>query len=87
MDVPLLRSLVVPTFANYPEYFNVTTTQQQNSVMKFCFILGTVQLSLACVMNIRRKTQEKDLSWVADLGCARSARCTSWCSTSSSASR
>ena len=68
MDVPLLRSLVVPTFANYPEYFNVTTTQQQNSVMKFCFILGTVQLSLACVMNIRRKTREKDLSWVADLG-------------------
>ena len=49
MDVPLLRSLVVSTFANYPEYFNVTTTQQQNSVMKFCFILGTVQLSLACV--------------------------------------
>ena len=68
MAVPLLRSLVVPTFANYPEYFNVTTTQQQNSVMKFCFILGTVQLSLACVMNIRRKTREKDLSWVADLG-------------------
>ena len=68
MDVPLLRSLVVPTFANYPEYFNVTTTQQQNSVMKFCFILGTVQLSLACVMNIRRKTREKDLSWVAALG-------------------
>ena len=31
MDVPLLRSLVVPTFANYPEYFNVTTTQQQNA--------------------------------------------------------
>ena len=41
MDVPLLRSLFVSTFANYPEYFNVTTTQQQNSVMKFCFILGT----------------------------------------------
>ena len=36
--------------------------------MKFCFILGTVQLSLACVMNIRRKLKEKDLSWVADLG-------------------
>lgn len=68
MKVPLLRSLVVPTFANYPQYFNVTTTQQQNSIMKFCFILGTIQLSLACVMNIRRKTREKDLSWVADLG-------------------
>ena len=68
MKVPLLRSLVVPTFAIYPQYFNVTTTQQQNSIMKFCFILGTIQLSLACVMNIRRKTREKDLSWVADLG-------------------
>ena len=68
MHVPILKSLVVPAFANYPEYFNVTTTQQQNSVMKFCFILGTIQLSLACIMNIRRKTREKNLSWVADLG-------------------
>ena len=68
MDVPLLRSLVIPTFANYPAYFDVSTTTQQNTIMKFCFILGTVQLSLACVMNIRRKLKEKDLSWVADLG-------------------
>ena len=68
MEVPLLRSLVIPTFANYPEYFNVTTVTQQNTIMKLCFILGTVQLSLACVMNIRRKLKEKDLSWVADLG-------------------
>ena len=68
MEVPLLKSLVVPTFANYPEYFNVSVTTQQNSVMKFCFILGTVQLALACVMNIRRKLGQKDLSWVADLG-------------------
>lgn len=68
MDVPLLRSLVIPTFANYPAYFDVSTTTQQNAIMKFCFILGTVQLSLACVMNIRRKLKEKDLSWVADLG-------------------
>ncbi len=68
MQVPLLRSLVVPSFANYPEYFGVSTAAQQNSVMKFCFILGTLQLSLACVMNIRRKLGQKDLSWVADLG-------------------
>ena len=68
MEVPLLRSLVIPTFANYPAYFDVSTTTQQNTVMKFCFILGTVQLSLACVMNIRRKLGEKDLSWVSDLG-------------------
>ena len=68
MDVPLLKSLVIPTFANYPAYFDVATTTQQNTIMKFCFILGTVQLSLACVMNIRRKLKDKDLSWVSDLG-------------------
>ena len=68
MDVPLLRSLVIPTFANYPAHFGVESTTQQNTIMKFCFILGTVQLSLACVMNIRRKFREKDLSWLADLG-------------------
>lgn len=53
MDVPLLKSLVIPTFANYPAHFGVESTTQQNTIMKFCFILGTVQLSLACVMNIR----------------------------------
>ena len=68
MNVPFLKRLVIPTFANYPAYFNVSTTTQQNTIMKFCFILGTVQLSLACVMNIRRKLKERDLSWVADLG-------------------
>ena len=68
MQVPFLKRLVIPTFANYPAYFNVSTTTQQNTIMKFCFILGTVQLSLACVMNIRRKLKEKDLSWIADLG-------------------
>ena len=65
MDVPLLRSLVIPTFANYPAHFGVESTTQQNTIMKFCFILGTVQLSLACVMNIRRKFREKDLGWLA----------------------
>ncbi len=68
MEVPLLKALVIPTFANYPEYFNVSTTVQQNTIMKFCFILGTVQLSLACIMNIRRKLKEKDLSVLSDVG-------------------
>lgn len=86
MDVPLLKSLVIPTFANYPAYFDVSTTTQQNTIMKFCFILGTVQLSLACVMNIRRKLKEKDLSWVSDLaGWPPSTRCISWCCIWSSA--
>ena len=68
MKIPFLKSLVIPSFANYPEYFGVSVTTQQNSIMKFCFIIGTVQLALACVMNIRKKLGQKDLSWVADLG-------------------
>ena len=68
MKVPLLKALVVPGFANYPDYFGVSTTQAQNNVMKFCFSIGMIQLVLACVMNIRRKLNRKDLSWISDLG-------------------
>lgn len=68
MKIPFLKSLVIPQIANYPEYFNVTTTAAQNNVMKFCFSIGIVQLALACIMNIRKKLMAKDLSWLADLG-------------------
>lgn len=68
MKVPLLKALVVPGFANYPQYFGVTATSAQNNIMKFCFSIGAIQLALACIMNIRRKIMEKNLSWLADLG-------------------
>ncbi len=68
MKIPFLKALVIPKFANYPEYFGVSTGTQQNAIMKFCFIIGTVQLSLACVMNIRKKLPQKDWSLFADLG-------------------
>ena len=68
MKVPLLRSLTIPILANYPDYFGISATAQQNAIMKFCFILGTVQLSLACVMCIKRKLSERNLSLIADLG-------------------
>lgn len=68
MNIPFLKSLVIPSFANYPEYFGVSTTAQQNAIMKFCFIIGAIQLSLACIMNVKRKLGEKDLSLVADIG-------------------
>ena len=68
MKVPLLKALVIPQFANYPQYFGVETTSVQNTVMKFCFSIGVIQLALACVMNIKRKISLKDLSFVADLG-------------------
>ena len=68
MKVPLLKALVVPGFANYPEYFGVTTAAAQNNVMKFCFSIGVIQLALACIMNIRKKIGGKDLSWLSDVG-------------------
>ena len=68
MKSPFLKALVIPSFANYPEYFGVSTTAQQNAIMKFCFIIGAIQLTLACIMNIRRKLKSKDLSLVADIG-------------------
>lgn len=68
MRVPFLRSLVIPAIANYPGYFGVSVTAQQNTVMKFCFSIGAVQLSLACVMNVFRKIGQKNWSWIADIG-------------------
>ncbi len=68
MKMPLLKSLVIPGLANYPAYFNVTTTETQNTVMKLCFSIGVIQLALACIMSIRRKCVGKNLSFIADIG-------------------
>ncbi len=68
MNVPILKAMVIPSFANYPEYFGVSTTAQQNMIMKFSFSVGAIQMCLACILSIKRKIGEKNLSWVADLG-------------------
>ncbi|MBQ1396160.1 MAG: hypothetical protein IIY84_02515 [Eubacterium sp.] len=68
MNVPFLKALVIPGFANYPEYFNVTATQQQNNIMKFSFTIGAVQMALGSLLAIKKKIAEKNLSWIADLG-------------------
>ena len=68
MNIPLLKSLVIPGIANYPELFGIETTAAQNNVMKLCFSIGVIQLDLACIMNVRTKLKKKDLSLVADVG-------------------
>ncbi len=65
---PLLQKLVIPSISNYPELFGLDAVSAQNTVMKFCFIIGTVQLSLACLLNVIKKAPHKDLSLVADIG-------------------
>ncbi len=66
MKIPFLKALVIPSIANYPQYFGVDSTAAQNSVMKFCFSIGAIQLSLACIMNVVRKWKEKSIAFVAD---------------------
>ena len=68
MKVPFLKALVIPNFANYPEYFNLTATAQQNVIMKFSFSIGAIQMALGSILSIKKKIPEKDLSWIADLG-------------------
>ncbi len=67
MEIPFLRMLVIPNIANYPEYFGVSSDDAQNTVMKFCFMIGTIQLSLACLMNFVRNFKQKSLAFVSDL--------------------
>ncbi|MGB4406702.1 MAG: ATPase [Sphaerochaeta sp.] len=67
-SIPFLQRLVIPSISNYPELFGIDAVTAQNQVMKFCFIIGTVQLSLACVLNIVHKIPKKDVSLFADLG-------------------
>lgn len=67
-SLPFLQRLVIPSISNYPELFGLDAVTAQNQVMKFCFIIGTVQLSLACVLNIVHKAPKKDISLFADIG-------------------
>lgn len=68
MNIPLLRSLVIKEIANYPQAFNYDPLMQQNNIMKFCFMTGTIQLTLACVINVVTKIKSKNLSLIADIG-------------------
>ena len=68
MNVPFLKSLVIPQFANYPQYFGVTASAQQNTIMKFSFTLGVIQIALGCLLSVRKKISEKNLSFIADIG-------------------
>ena len=68
MKIPFLKAMVIPSFANYPELFGVTATAQQNTIMKFSFSIGAMQMALGSLLAVKKKIAEKNLSWVADLG-------------------
>ncbi len=68
MRIPFFKMFVIKSIASYPEYFGNTALNQQNTIMKFCFLIGMIQLVLACLINIKRKIKEKNLSFIADIG-------------------
>lgn len=68
MNVPILKALVIPSLATYPEYFGLTSSVTQNAIMKFSFSIGAVQMAIGSILSIKKKIPEKDLSWVADAG-------------------
>jgi len=68
MKVPFLKALVLPGFANYPEYFGVSAAAQQNNIMKFSFSIGAIQMELGSLLAVKKKIGQKDLSFVADIG-------------------
>ncbi|MBQ3371404.1 MAG: hypothetical protein IJG48_10420 [Mogibacterium sp.] len=70
MKVPLLKGLVIPSLATYPEYFGLTSNVTQNAIMKFSFSIGAIQMVLGSILSIKEKLPKKDLSWVASLGWA-----------------
>lgn len=66
--IPFLQKLVIPQISTYPEIFYGPGANSNNAVMKFCFILGVIQLALARVINIITKAKAKDLSLFSELG-------------------
>ena len=59
MHVPFLKALVIPQFANYPDYFGVSATTQQNAIMKFSFTIGAIQMALGSLISIKKKLSER----------------------------
>lgn len=68
MNISFLKALVIPSITNFPDVFGIDSKLTQNMVMKFCFLIGTIHLTLACIMSVYRKIKERNLSLVADLG-------------------
>lgn len=63
-----LQLFVIPAITNFPALMGVDADFAQNMLMKFCFMLGSIHISLACLINVFRKIPKKDLSFVADIG-------------------
>lgn len=67
--LPFLKVFIIPSICNFSEeLYGIPSVFAQNTVMKFCFILGASQIGLACVINVVSKIRAKNLSFIADIG-------------------
>lgn len=67
--LPFLKIFIIPSICNFSEeLYGIPSLFAQNTVMKFCFILGASQIGLACVINVVSKIRAKNLSFIADIG-------------------
>lgn len=67
-NVGFLKMLVIPGLTNFPEVFSMDSLSVQDNMMTLCFSIGTIHLSLACILCVLEKIPKKDLSFIADLG-------------------
>ena len=66
--LPFLKIPIIPAITNFPAVVGVDPVWAQNMLMKFCCILGAVQLGLARVINIITKAKNRDISLIAEAG-------------------
>ena len=67
--LPFFRMLIVPTIATFPEILrgqNISSQDVQQVIMYMCFLIGVLQLGLACIINF--KNQFPSLQAVSQLG-------------------
>ena len=67
-NVGFLRMFVIPGLTNFPEAFSMNSGNVQDNMMTLCFSIGTIHLSLACLICIIDKIKQKDLSCISDFG-------------------
>lgn len=49
-----MRAVTVDALSSFPHIAGVETAEAQNNVIFICFVIGTIQLSIACLMNFFR---------------------------------
>jgi len=55
VSMPFFKQFVIPGISSFPKLFDITSQNAAEFVMYICFILGIIQLSLACIINFIRQ--------------------------------